>query len=63
MKQIQTIYFLFYQYYQYEQIKRYPDQILQIQPYDVPSIEKEYNKKSNQNIVILANSRVPGLIN
>lgn len=33
--EIENIYFLFYQYYQYYQIRNYPQQILDIQPYDL----------------------------
>lgn len=37
---IQQFYYLFYQYYQHYQIKNYPEQILSIQYYDVPAINK-----------------------
>lgn len=46
-----VVHLLYYQYYQYYQIKNYPEQILSIQPYDVPAIIKEYKTKTNENIV------------
>lgn len=52
-QEIESTYFLFYQYYQYYQIKHYPQQILDIQPYDIDSIVNEYYIKSNENIVKL----------
>lgn len=51
--EIETSYFLFYQYYQYYQIKNYPQQILDIQSYDLESIVSSYYQKSNKNIVKL----------
>ena len=55
-KQIQLTYTLFYQYYQYYQIFNFPQQILDIQPYNVTAIVNEYYKKSNENIVLLSGS-------
>lgn len=46
-----VIHLLYYQYYQYYQIKNYPEQILSIQPYNVPAIIKEYKAKTSDNIV------------
>lgn len=35
---IQNTHQLFYQYYQYYQIYKYPNQLLQIQKYNIPSL-------------------------
>ena len=48
--EIQTGYLLFYQYFQYYQISNYPQQVLDIQPYDMPSILQSYKEKSTKNI-------------
>ena len=41
---------LFYQYYQYYQIVTYPQQILDIQPYNMTSLKQSYFQSVNNNI-------------
>lgn len=59
---IQTIYLAFYQYYQYYQIKNYPQQILQIDNYNLTQINNEYYKKTNKDLFILTKSTFNNLI-
>ena len=41
---------MFYQYYQYYQIFTYPQQILDIQPYNMTSLKQSYIQSVNNNI-------------
>ena len=59
---IQTIYLAFYQYYQYYQIKNYPQQVLQIDNYNLTQINDEYYKKTNKDLFILTKSTFNNLI-
>ena len=52
---MQTIYGLFYQYYQYYHISNFPEHYKPMYFGSMTSLNKEYYKKSNENIVSLSN--------